>query len=204
MHEPCLPYANVRERIVFDLVKRIDTVAPGGEGTLPRERAQPHPRAALLQFVDKRNEARFRRIAIGCCELKSQIVCEQLIAKAGRKLRVYGIDDSHRLLEQARHNQCWILRRGRNLVPADASEVDYGARGSRLVVHLYDPFHGAIPEMFATALEGCDAGAIHNNPEPEPVLLDHGFAVAAQKIVYHPEAGTKLYRRDARTGSRAA
>ena len=209
--DPRLIAANIRERIVFDLVNRVDTIRQ-----VPKA-AYAEPLANLvhglhyssswtseIKFGFDAATARlgsefgdFTFIDVGCGKGKVQIYWSQALRRRKLIQPVYGLDYYQTLLSVANENHRRVFGRDGNFIQADAAVYDFGSLSRRLIVYLYNPFDDVVLKAMLERLDGCEVVIIYNNPEHDAVLVDSGFTLVREKIGFHPQATTRVFYRAA-------
>jgi len=204
-----LVFANFKERILFDALNGIDTITqvPKDEFTM-RPANFTHGlhyssswtseihfgfRAARKYLGSSFEDYAF--IDIGCGKAKVQIAWEQLLRKHHLGQKVLGIDYYDTLLRAANGNYRKVLGKDGIFLHADASEVDYPAISTKLILYLFNPFDGVVLTRLTEALRPCAVVLIYNNPEHANVLAQSKFTVIAEKPGFHPQGTTVVYAR---------
>jgi SAM-dependent methyltransferase len=206
-----LIFANVKERIVFDLANGIDTITQipkedfrGAIGNLTHGLHYSSSWTSEIVFgFDAcrkylgRDFENYAFLDIGCGRGKVQIKWQQLLQRQGLKQAVYGLDYYDHLIDAAQQNHRKVFQREGTFFCADATEFDYRSLGNRLIVYLFNPFDDVILRAVLQRLEGHSVLVIYNNPEQEHVLRDGGYRLLAEKRGFHPQAETIVLARNA-------
>jgi SAM-dependent methyltransferase len=134
-------------------------------------------------------------VDIGCGKGKVVLEWARLLGKYGYERRVVGIDYSPELIEIARSNCEKLFGHAGDFIIADATNVDYAAFGERLIIYLYNPFDDVMLGRALDKITTGDVWVIYNNPVHSVELLNRGFGLISERLGFHPNGRTSVFRR---------
>ncbi|MCJ2122084.1 class I SAM-dependent methyltransferase [Methylobacterium sp. J-077] len=208
LKDPRLIWANLRERLLFDWIYKVDTVRQISKENystgLANLKYGLHYSSSWTseivfgykssrQHLNSRFES-FHFYDVGCGKGKVQIVWKQLLHREGLLQNVGGIDYYEDVLAVARNNHFNLFGDEGIFIQADASEFAFCSGGS-LILYLYNPFDDVVLRPMINNLRSNEVFLIYNNPVYEYVLLEAGFMLIERKDGFHPQSVTRTYYR---------
>lgn len=208
---PRLPIAYFLEAHLFDLRHGVDT-----HRWLPKDEFEETPEnfehgvlymvswtsavRRAFRFVRARLGARFEGYAfldIGCGKGKVVLAWTRECRRAGLSQAIHGLDYYAPFVELARANHRRMFGSEGSFVCGDATKLQPGRFGKKLIVYLYNPFDRPILEAVLDRLAGTDTIVVYNNPLHADALTAKGWALVHETRGFHPNTWTMIFERPA-------
>jgi SAM-dependent methyltransferase len=203
-----LPYYHFTQAHLFDLlhgtdtrlavVKNSYTETPAGfeNGTFYTPSWTSEIKASF-EFLRNLLGGEFDKYAfvdVGCGKGKVMLVWQYLLNKNSIEAAVYGVEYSHALSNIAKSNFLKMFGKECDLIVADAASIDLSRFGRKLIVYMYNPFHGETLERFLTKLAPMEAIVVYNTPWHSSAFKEQLYELIYETHGWHNLLRTKFFR----------